>query len=151
EIVNAPVDDWTLAIDLGTSNTVVVVKDSHGSHAVEFELGKPFFPSVVFAERDGNLRSGVAAYNNRLIEPRRYFGEVKQAITNRDGVVTIADRGDWLTAEVVAAVLKEAKRAAIQSRPDNQRPPARTALTHPVAWEDDQVDILRRAAELAGL
>jgi molecular chaperone DnaK (HSP70) len=71
--VTASRDEWLLAIDFGTSNTVAVVKDAPELRAVEFELGQPFFPSVVFSQQGGTLISGVAAFNNRLLQPRRYF------------------------------------------------------------------------------
>jgi tetratricopeptide (TPR) repeat protein len=145
-------DGWTLAIDFGTSNTVVAIKDQHGLRAVEFpgEQPQPYFPSVVFVGDDGRLISGIAAYNNRLIQPRRYFAAVKRAVTDRRAAEHIAGN-TYPVVELVAAVLRAAKSAAMNSRPDPTEQPARTALTHPVSWEEDQVEILCQAAELAGL
>ena len=80
---------WTLAIDFGTSNTVVVVKDQRGVNAVEF-AGHRWFPSVVFADDNGGLISGLEAFNNRLVQPKRYFAEVKQTVTSRSPTVYVA-------------------------------------------------------------
>lgn len=140
---------WTLAIDFGTSNTVVVVKDQRGINAVEF-AGHRWFPSVVFADDNGGLISGLEAFNNRLVQPRRYFAEVKQTVTSRSPTVYVAGQ-PYATVDAVAAVLGEAKRSAMAFRGDPTDLPARTALTHPVAWEDDQIDVLQQAAEKAGL
>ena len=123
---------WTLAIDFGTSNTVVVVKDQRGINAVEF-AGHRWFPSVAFADDNGGLISGLEAFNNRLVQPRRYFAEVKQTVTSRSPTVYVAGQ-PYATVDAVAAVLGEAKRSAMAFRGDSDRLPARTALTHPVAW-----------------
>lgn len=139
---------WTLAIDFGTSNTVVVVKDQHGVNIVEF-AGQKWFPSVVFAKDDGSLVAGIEAFNSRLVEPRRYFTDVKQALTNNSPDIYLAGKA-YPATEAVAAVLAEAKTAAMASRGDDD-PPTRTALTHPVTWDDDQIGLLRTAADLAGL
>lgn len=147
----SPEAGWTLAIDFGTSNTVVVVKDDdHGTRTVEFPDGKPYFPSGVYAADDGTLMSGLAAYNNRRIQPRRYFDGIKRAVTEGQTQIPMAKRM-YSTADVVAAVLREAKRAAKEFRGDPSAEPARTALTRPVAWDDDQLAVLSQAAAVAEL
>lgn len=138
---------WTLAIDFGTSNTVAVMVSSNGVEPVLFE-GRPWFPSVVCAEPDGTLVSGLAAFNNRLIRPDSYFDGVKHSLTSDRPHVLLAGRR-YEVAEPIAAILAHAMSSAMSLR-GNIRP-ERTVLTHPVVWRDDQIAILREAADLADL
>jgi tetratricopeptide (TPR) repeat protein len=146
----AEADNWTLAIDFGTSNTVTVVNDRLGTRPVGFPTGTEFFPSVVFVDDDGQLISGISAFNNRLIHPRRYYADVKKSINEGHHNIPLAGK-TYPIVELVAAVLREAKRAAMQFRLNPQQQPAHTALTHPVAWGDEEIAILRDAAQLAEL
>lgn len=144
-------NDWTLAVDFGTSNTVAVIKDRQDARAVQFADGNPSFPSGVYVDDDGQLISGLGAFNLRLIHPRRYFAGVKRAVTEGAPTIPLARRM-FPTVDAVAAVLREAKRAAMAYRTDHpDEEPARTALTHPVGWDEDQIAVLRRAGEIAGL
>ena len=121
---------WTLAIDFGTSNTVVVVKDQRGINAVEF-AGHRCVPvgSLRRRQRRAHLRP-VEAFNNRLVQPRRYFAEVKQTVTSRSPTVYVAGQ-PYATVDAVAAVLGEAKRSAMAFRGIFSDRPAGPHRTHP--------------------
>jgi Ethanolamine utilization protein EutJ (predicted chaperonin) len=140
-----PVSGTQLGIDFGTSNTVAVLTWPDGrSQALLFD-GSPIMPSAVFLASDGSAVTGRAAQRSARSDPARYEPSPKRCID--DDSVLLGDV-PIPVAELVAVVLRRVADEAVRV---GGGPPARTVLTHPVGWGPRRREVLRAAAERAGL
>jgi molecular chaperone DnaK len=138
-------DGWTLAIDFGTTATVVAARDASGARMVDID-GARSMPSTV-GWVGGRLVVGAEAERHRVfdpgaaaVHPKRVLGRRGTLLLGTNAVPTI---------EAVGAVLAAAADAAIGEQ--QGRRPSSVVLTHPVRWSDAQVDALVEAARVAHL
>ncbi|HEU4426078.1 MAG TPA: hsp70 family protein, partial [Pilimelia sp.] len=134
-----------LAIDLGTSHTVGVVRrEGQQVRALLFD-GSPLLPSGVAAGADGTLHTGRDAERIAQVEPDRFEPHPKRRVD--EGSVLLGDRviavSDMLAA-ILGRVVAEARTAGVAAG-------GGTVLTCPADWGGPRRDVLREAARRAGL
>lgn len=131
--------NWSLAIDLGTSNTVAAARTPDGDLLVPLGAHGPAMPSAVFRGADSDYAGELALEHAGDPDgtlhpaPKRLVGELPPEEA----------------AEVLALVLAEAlARARAAHGPEG---PARLALTHPEAWSARSRGVLAEAAQRTGV
>jgi molecular chaperone DnaK (HSP70) len=138
------VTDATLAIDLGTSNTVAALRRPDGRIEQVLFDGSPVLPSAVFAQDAGTLLVGRDALHAAGAAPERLEPNPKLRID--DGSVLLgAEVG---VPELFAAVLRRVAEDADRSTPGDV---GTVVLTHPAAWGTRRRQVLVHAAQRAGL
>jgi actin-like ATPase involved in cell morphogenesis len=122
---------WSLAIDFGTSFTTGAMLTGDGAPVlVEVEHSR-YLPSVVVANRDGQLLTGEAARRQAVVFPERAVRVPKRALVTR----------------LVAAVLGRIYGEAVRFQ--GGTPPSSVVLTHPARWGEVPLGRLREAAAAA--
>ena len=134
---------FALGVDLGTSNTVAVVRWPDGRTRPLLFDGQPLLPSGVYLDPQGMLYAGRDAQRLAEAEPGRYEPNPKRRID--EPAVLLGDR-EVATADLLAAVLGTVARAAVEAT--GFLPPA--ALTHPASWGARRREVLTAAAARAG-
>jgi molecular chaperone DnaK (HSP70) len=134
---------WAVGIDLGTSNTVAVVRSPDGQTRPVLFDGEPVLPSAVFLDADGVLRVGRDAQRLAPLDPARFEPNPKRRI---DEHTLLLGNRELPVVEVLAAPLREAARAV--TGVVGHLPPA--VLTCPVAWGPVRRQRLQQAATAAG-
>jgi actin-like ATPase involved in cell morphogenesis len=134
-----------LAIDLGTSHTVAVVRrDGQAPRALLFD-GSPVMPSGVFASRDGALYVGRDAERLAQVEPERFEPHPKRRVD--DGTVLLGG-AEVSTTALLAAILRRVAHEAWQAGIDAA---GATVLTYPADWGQQRRGVLKAAARVAGI
>ena len=138
---------WTLGIDFGTTFTVAAVAQEGSIRPVDFETdGSYRMASAVLLDDVGNLAVGQSAVHQSIFHPDRFERTPKRMVG--EGDLILGDRMVPVTV-AVAAVLERAKAEGI--REAGSPGPHRTVLTHPADWGSTRLDVLRQAAEAAGI
>jgi len=139
-----------LGVDLGTSNTVAVVRWPDGRSRPLLFDGSPLLPSAVYAEPNtalgpGALIVGRDAVHSARLDPARFEPNPKRRID--EGTVLLGDR-ELPVGEMLAAVLRrvrdEWRRTVGGVDPD-------VTLTFPASWGATRRLVLADAAASAGL
>jgi molecular chaperone HscA len=132
-----------MGVDLGTSNTVAVVRWPDGrTRALLFD-GAPVMPSAVYLDEAGVLHVGRDALRLASLDPGRLEPNPKRRVSEPSvllGAVEVS------TVDLLAAVLGAVARAAVEAV--GFLPPA--ALTYPAAWGARRREVLAAAAVRAG-
>ncbi len=136
---------WRLAIDFGTSNSAAARRSGDGVDAISLSHQGNLMPSAVFAE-GSEFVVGHAALNQAEADPEGFLPEPKRAIGSDS--VRLGGQTREVSA-VIGAVLKNIVERA--SRHYDGRPPADVVLTHPEAWDRQELKRLVEAAEAAGI
>ncbi|WP_306216238.1 Hsp70 family protein, partial [Actinoplanes sp. RD1] len=137
---------YALGLDLGTTFTAAAVwRDGH-AEIVPLGSRTAAVPSVVLLRADGTVLTGEAASRRALLEPHRVAREFKRRLGDPTPLLLggVPRTAEALTAELIRAV---AGRVAELSG----GPPAVTCLTYPATWGRYKIDLMRQAAEQAGL
>ncbi|HEU4423802.1 MAG TPA: Hsp70 family protein, partial [Pilimelia sp.] len=134
---------FALGVDLGTSNTVAVLRWPDGRTRPLLFDGQPIMPSGVFADQAGALHVGRDAQRLAQAEPARYEPNPKRRV-DEPGVL-LGDR-EIGTVDMLAAVLAAVARAAVEAV--GFLPPA--VLTYPAAWGGRRREVLAAAVARAG-
>ncbi len=137
---------WALAIDFGTSFTTAATWTSGQPSMLEIENSR-YLPSLVCLGEDGTLLTGAAARQLAAQLPGHAERLPKRALV-RSPEVRLGSRTVAST-DLAAAVLGRVYREALAQHPAG--PPDRIMLTHPASWPDDELNLLVKAAEAAGL
>ncbi|MEV0004140.1 Hsp70 family protein [Micromonospora sp. NPDC050980] len=136
-------DGFALGVDLGTSNTVAVLRRPDGTTRPVLVDGHPILPSGVYADADGHLHVGRDAQRLAQADPAGYEPNPKRRIDEE----TVELRGRaYRPAELLAATLRAVADAAVAAA--GHLPPA--VVTHPAAWAPPRRQVLHDAVELAG-
>ncbi|HEY3504709.1 MAG TPA: Hsp70 family protein [Actinocatenispora sp.] len=134
---------FLLGVDLGTSNTVAVLRRPDGrTRALLFD-GAELLPSAVFVDPGGVCWVGRDAVRGARTDPARYEPNPKRRIDERTVLLGAAVPTVDLLAAVLRRVADEAVRVA------GELPPA--VLTHPADWDAPRREALAAAAANAGL
>ncbi|MGS2616864.1 Hsp70 family protein [Micromonospora sp. LZ34] len=136
-------EGYALGVDLGTSNTVAVLRRPDGQTRPLLLDGQPIIPSGVYADADGVLHAGRDAQRLARTEPGRYEPHPKRRID--EPAVALGDRR-YPPAELLAATLHAVARAAVEAV--GFLPPA--VLTCPATWDAPRRQVLSDALALAG-
>ncbi|WP_089158265.1 Hsp70 family protein [Micromonospora sp. NBS 11-29] len=136
-------DGFALGVDLGTSNTVAVLRRPDGRTRPLLIDGQPILPSGVYADTDGHLHVGRDAQRLAQADPTGYEPNPKRRIDEE--TVDLGGRA-YRPAELLAATLRAVADAAVAAV--GLLPPA--VVTHPAAWTPPRRQVLHDALELAG-
>ncbi|MET8202931.1 Hsp70 family protein [Micromonospora taraxaci] len=136
-------EGFALGIDLGTSNTVAVLRWPDGRTRPLLMDGQPLSPSAVYADPDGTLHTGWDARRLAQTDPARFEANPKRRVD--EPTVLLGDR-PYPPADLLAAVLAAVGRAAVGAV--GFLPPA--VLTCPAAWDATRRQVLADALLLAG-
>ncbi|MFG2057164.1 Hsp70 family protein [Micromonospora sp. NPDC048930] len=136
-------DGFALGVDLGTSNTVAVLRWPDGRTRPLLVDGHPILPSGVYADIDGHLHVGRDAQRLAQADPTRYEANPKRRVDEE--TVELGGRA-YRPAELLAATLRAVGEAAVAAV--GFLPPA--VVTHPAAWAAPRRQVLHDALELAG-
>ncbi|MEJ3743066.1 PQQ-binding-like beta-propeller repeat protein [Actinomycetes bacterium KLBMP 9797] len=134
---------YALAVDLGTSNTVAVLRWPDGRTRPLLFDGQPTLPSAAYLDGAGRLHAGRDAQRLGRADPARYEPNPKRRV-DESGVL-LGDR-EVPTADLLAAVLGGVARAAVEAV--GFLPPA--VLTYPAAWGARRREVLATAVVRAG-
>ncbi|WKU07940.1 Hsp70 family protein [Micromonospora sp. HUAS LYJ1] len=136
-------DGYALGVDLGTSNTVAVLRWPDGRTRPLLVDGQPILPSGVYADTEGRLHVGRDAQRLAQADPARYEPNPKRLVD--EPTVLLGDRS-YAPAELLAATLWAVAEQAVATV--GFLPPA--VLTCPAAWEAPRRQVLHDALALAG-
>jgi actin-like ATPase involved in cell morphogenesis len=145
---NIPEGVWALAVDYGTTNTVVAAGDRTGVRTLTFE-GQTTLPSAVLLHNGGpgsgeSWLVGHRAVNMAQLQIERFEGTPKRWISA--GTVFLAGR-EIPVVDAVTAVLRVVVAKAVED--NGPRPPAKFTITHPADWPEPWIEVLREAARRA--
>jgi len=132
-----------LGVDLGTSNTVAVLRWPDGRTRPLLFDGQPIMPSGVLLDPAGRLHVGRDAQRLAQADPARYEPNPKRHI-DAPGVL-LGDR-EIATVDLLAAALSAVAHAAVEAV--GYLPPA--AVTYPAAWGVHRRETLTQAVSRAG-
>jgi molecular chaperone DnaK len=135
-----------LGVDLGTSNTVAVMRGRDGRNRTLLFDGSPLLPSAVYAEPSGTIVVGRDAVHSARLEPARFEPNPKRRID--DGVVLLGDR-EVPIAELLGAVLHRVVDEFQRTMGGPVTP--NVTITCPAAWGATRRLVLSDAAAAAGL
>jgi len=136
-------DGFALGIDLGSSNTVVVLRWPDGRTRPLLFDGVPLLPSAGYLDPNGMLHVGRDALRMAALDPSRLEPNPKRRVD--EATVLLGDR-EVSTVDLLAAVLATVARAAVEAV--GFLPPA--ALTYPASWGPARRTVLAYAAQRAG-
>lgn len=134
-------------IDLGTTNSEIAVLRGTEAVVISNKEGSSFTPSTVWIDKRGQVHVGREAYQrfddpNRMAEFKLLMGQGER------GKKIFPNSGrEMLPEELSAEILKSLKADVCQSTGEELRA---AVITVPAAFEVDQCDATRKAAELAG-
>jgi molecular chaperone HscA len=136
-------EGFAIGVDLGTSNTVAVIRWPDGRTRPLLHDGAPILPSGVFLDESGRLHVGQDAQRMAQLDPARFEPNPKRRID--ESAVLLGDR-EVPVVDLLAAILGAVARAAVEAV--GFLPPA--VLTHPAAWGQRRRETLVTAASRAG-
>ncbi|HKE73877.1 MAG TPA: Hsp70 family protein, partial [Acidimicrobiales bacterium] len=141
-----------LGIDLGTTYTAAAVHDGapgRGAEVVTLGDRGPTVPSVLYLRPDGGFLAGDAAERRAVTEPERIARQFKRRLGDPTPLVLggTPHAVEELTAALLAWVVET---VAARARGGGEAPAA-IVLTHPANWGPFKRDLLRTAADTAGL
>ncbi|MER5703567.1 Hsp70 family protein [Micromonospora sp. NPDC002296] len=136
-------EGFALGVDLGTSNTVAVLRWPDGRTRPLLVDGQPVVPSGVYADADGRLHVGRDAQRLAQADPGRYEPNPKRLIDSL--TVPLGDR-EYAPADLLAAILHAVGQTAVATV--GFLPPA--VLTCPASWDDARRQVLADALLRAG-
>jgi actin-like ATPase involved in cell morphogenesis len=142
-MVGESVDGYALGVDLGTSNTVAVLRWPDGRTRPLLFDGVPLLPSAVFLDPGGQLHVGRDAQRMAPGDPTRFEANPKRRIDDGTALLGVTEVA---VVDLLAAVLTTVGRSAVEAA--GFLPPA--ALTYPAAWGEARRDLLAEAARRAG-
>ncbi|WP_432834076.1 Hsp70 family protein [Dactylosporangium sp. CA-092794] len=138
-----PQQGFAIGVDLGTSNTVAVIRHPDGRTRPLLVDGAPIMPSGVYVDEAGRLHVGRDAYRMAGLDPSRFEPNPKRRID--EPAVLLGDR-EIPTVDLLAAILAAVARSAVEAV--GFLPAA--VLTYPAAWGSRRRETLAAAAHRAG-
>ncbi|MGC4866417.1 Hsp70 family protein [Micromonospora sp. DT53] len=136
-------EGFALGVDLGTSNTVAVLRWPDGRTRPLLMDGQPLSPSAVYADPDGTLHTGWDARRLAQADPARFEANPKRRVD--EPTVLLGERA-YPPADLLAAVLAAVARTAVGAV--GFLPPA--VVTCPAAWDATRRQVLADALLRAG-
>lgn len=136
-------------IDLGTTNSAIAASTGADAEIVRNNLRFEYTPSAVYIGRSGTVQVGKRARDRLDTDPADAHAEFKLQMGVRDAHRAFAAADRVLTPEQLSAEVLKSLRQDVRRAYDEEISAA--VITVPAAFELDQCDATRRAAELAGL
>ncbi|WP_328708417.1 Hsp70 family protein [Microbispora hainanensis] len=138
--------EWSLAIDFGTCFTCAAITIDGRAEVLEVD-SRRYLPSVVYRDEHGALLTGRLAASQAGVSPANVARTPKRALAQ--GAPLLLGGSPVAAEDLVAAVLSTMAAEAI--RRAGGQPPKEVVLTHPAAWDDEQITALGEAARRAKL
>ncbi|MEH1017509.1 Hsp70 family protein [Micromonospora sp. CPCC 206060] len=132
-----------IGVDLGTSNTVAVLRSADGRTRPLLVDGRPIMPSGVYADAGGRLHVGRDAQRLAQVDPAGFEPHPKRQVDA--DTVLLGDR-EYAPAALFAAILRAVAHAAVEAV--GFLPPA--VLTYPASWGTRRRQVLVDALAGAG-
>jgi molecular chaperone DnaK (HSP70) len=136
---------FALGIDLGTSNTVAMLRWPDGRVKPLLFDSSPLLPSAVFAAADGRLIVGRDALHHARFAPGNLEPNPKRRIDEER--VLLGDREVEVT-DLMAAILRHVRDEAVRVSGGTA---LAVAVTHPAGWGPVRRLVLSDGAAAAGL
>jgi molecular chaperone DnaK len=137
-------------IDLGTTTSAVAVLDGTTAEIVKNAATQSdITPSAVYVDKRGRIHVGHEARARVETDSDNVAVEFKRRMGLRDQARAFANTGRTMRPEELSAEVLKSLRADVRQRYDEDIHAA--VITVPAAFELNQTDATRRAAELAGL
>src|SRR5256885_458359 len=136
---------FALGVDLGTSNTVAMLRWRDGRARPLLVDGSPLMPSSVYADPGGNLLVGRDAVHSARLDPARYEPNPKRRVDDQS--VLLGER-ELPVVDLVAAVLIRVAEEARRTTGGGPLGPG--TPTCPAGWGPTRRGLLTAAAALAG-
>ncbi|UWP85013.1 Hsp70 family protein [Dactylosporangium fulvum] len=134
---------FVVGIDLGTSNTVAVIRSPDGRRRPVLFDGAPLMPSAVFMQDNGQLAVGRDAQRLAQLDPGRFEPNPKRRLG--EAAVLLGD-AEVPTVHLLTAVLRS---VAVGVGEITRLPPP-AVLTCPASWGRMRRSLLHDAAVAAG-
>jgi molecular chaperone DnaK len=137
---------YALGVDLGTTFTAAALCRDGRADMVSLGNRAASIPSLVFLREDDDVIVGDGAERRGLAEPERLAREFKRRIGDTSPI--LLGRTPY-SAERLMAMLLRSVVATVTEREGTA--PQSVALAHPANWSSYKTDLLRQAAEQAGV
>lgn len=140
-----------IGIDLGTTNSSVAVIQQNKVHILKNTLGEESTPSVVYADRNGNIVVGSKAkrvMNNSKENLQNSKAEIKRLMGTAETVLFPNLNKELLPEEISAEILKALRGDVQRKHPD--MPLDAAVITVPAYFSTVQSEATKRAGTLAG-
>ena len=136
-------------IDLGTTNSTVAVLNETEPQVIPNKNGASFTPSAVYIDKRGQLHVGQEAKQRVEMDSDNAKAEFKLLMGQGERCKQVFARSgrELLPEELSAEVLKSLKADVRQNTGEDIQS---VVITVPAAFEVDQCDATRKAAELSG-
>jgi hypothetical protein len=141
--VTAPQQGYVLGVDLGTSNTVAVVRSPDGRTRPLLFDGQPIMPSVVFLDDTGRIHVGRDAQRLAQLDPARCEPNPKRRI---DEPAILLGDSEVPVVALLAAILSAIAAKAVETA--GHLPAA--VITYPAQWGPRRRGVLAEAVRQAG-
>lgn len=145
-VASSPGDPWVLAIDFGTTSSVIGARIGDRPPEVVEVAGERRFPSTVIVSESGELVVGRVAEDLAAAAPDRALRAPKSHLGEPHPVI-LGGRPYEVT-DLVAAILHRLSEAATTQIGS---PPAEVRMTYPATWNGPRRERLRDAATRAGV
>src|SRR3954462_3788346 len=136
-----------VGIDLGTTNSVVSVREAGEPVVIPNAEGSRTTPSVVGFSKNGEILVGEVAKRQAITNPDRTIRSVKRYMGDKGWTVDIDGKG-WTPQEVSAQILLKLKRDAESFLGDTV---TEAVITVPAYFDDAQRQATKEAGQIAGL
>ncbi|HPU78280.1 MAG TPA: molecular chaperone DnaK, partial [Thermosynergistes sp.] len=135
-----------IGIDLGTTNSVVAVKEGDNITVIPNAEGSRLTPSVVAFTKEGERLVGQLAKRQAIINPERTIMSIKRKMGSDYKVVI--DGKAYTPQEISAMILQKLKHDAEEYLGE---PVTKAVITTPAYFTDAQRQATKDAGEIAGL
>jgi len=137
---------YALGLDLGTTFTSAAICRNGRAEMVSLGNRASVIPSLVFLREDEQILVGDAAERRGTAEPRRLAREFKRRLG--DSAPIMLGTSPYSAERIMAALMRDVV-DGVTAREGG--PPDAVAITYPANWGPYKTDLLRQAANLAGL
>ncbi|QUH04014.1 Hsp70 family protein [Saccharopolyspora erythraea] len=142
-------DNIDFGIDLGTTTSIIAAATADDATVVRNNRQAEHTPSAVYVSRSNKVLVGQPAKDRVEEDPDNACAEFKLQMGRRDAHKTFTASGRSMTPEELSAEVLKSLRGDVQHAMGESIGAA--VITVPAAFELDQCDATRKAAELAGL
>src|SRR5437660_3112632 len=136
-----------VGIDLGTTNSVISVREAGEPVVVPNAEGSRTTPSVVGFSKTGEILVGEVAKRQAITNPDRTVRSIKREMGRRDWTLDL-DGKKWTPQEISAQILAKLKRDAESYLSDKV---TQAVVTVPAYFDDAQRQATNEAGKIAGL
>src|SRR3989440_7517364 len=136
-----------VGIDLGTTNSVVAVREAGEPVVIPNAEGSRVTPSVIGFSKTGEILVGEVAKRQAITNPDRTIRSIKRQMGRKDWTIDI-DGKKWTPQEISAQILGKLKRDAEAYLSDKV---TQAVITTPAYFDDSQRQATKEAGQIAGL